>query len=128
MRFVKPLDDTLILELAAQHDALVTLERKRHYERRWQQRVNSANGPSANLYLCEYRSSGFLYPARAQEEARAEWSGAPRALKPKSGTAQRQSLFAHPLIAKSDEGMRASHAIQHVGKYRSSLCAFVQAV
>ncbi len=26
MRFVKPLDDTLILEMAAQHDALVTLE------------------------------------------------------------------------------------------------------
>ncbi len=72
MRFVKPLDDTLILEMAAQHDALVTLE---------ENAIMGGAGSGVNEVLMAHRKPvpvlniglpDFFIPQGTQEEARAE--------------------------------------------------------
>ncbi len=63
MRFVKPLDEALILQLAADHEVLVTLE---------ENAIMGGAGSGVNELLmahrragagAEYRSAGLLYPA-----------------------------------------------------------------
>ncbi len=72
MRFVKPLDDTLILEMAAQHEALVTLE---------ENAIMGGAGSGVNEVLMAHRKPvpvlniglpDFFIPQGTQEEARAE--------------------------------------------------------
>ena len=72
MRFVKPLDDALILELAARHEALVTLE---------ENAIIGGAGSGVNELLMSQRKPvpvlnlglpDFFIPQGTQEEARAE--------------------------------------------------------
>ena len=72
MRFVKPLDETLILEMAAQHEVLVTLE---------ENAIMGGAGSSVNEVLMAHRKPvpvlniglpDFFIPQGTQDEARAE--------------------------------------------------------
>jgi 1-deoxy-D-xylulose-5-phosphate synthase len=71
MRFVKPLDETLILEMAAHHDVLVTLE---------ENAIMGGAGSGVNEVLMAHRKPvpvlnlglpDFFIPQGTQEEARA---------------------------------------------------------
>ena len=72
MRFVKPLDETLILEMAAQHEVLVTLE---------ENAIMGGAGSGVNEVLMAHRKPvpvlniglpDFFIPQGTQDEARAE--------------------------------------------------------
>ena len=72
MRFVKPLDEALILELAASHDSLVTIE---------ENAIMGGAGSGVNEVLMAHRKAvpvlniglpDFFIPQGTQDEARAE--------------------------------------------------------
>ena len=72
MRFVKPLDETVILEMAAQHEVLVTLE---------ENAIMGGAGSGVNEVLMAHRKPvpvlniglpDFFIPQGTQDEARAE--------------------------------------------------------
>ena len=72
MRFVKPLDETLILEMAAQHEVLVTIE---------ENAIMGGAGSGVNEVLMAHRKPvpvlniglpDFFIPQGTQDEARAE--------------------------------------------------------
>ncbi|VEA78550.1 1-deoxy-D-xylulose-5-phosphate synthase [Salmonella enterica subsp. arizonae] len=98
MRFVKPLDDTLILEMAAQHEALVTLE---------ENAIMGGAGSGVNEVLMAHRKPvpvlniglpDFFIPQGTQEEARAELGLDAAALKPKSRPGWHNPLFAPAML------------------------------
>ncbi len=61
MRFVKPLDTALILQLAGEHDALGDAGRERHHGRRRQRRERSADGPPPGGTGAQYWPAGLFY-------------------------------------------------------------------
>lgn len=72
MRFVKPLDETLILEMAAQHEVLVTIE---------ENAIMGGAGSGVNEVLMAHRKPvpvlniglpDFFIPQGTQDEARAD--------------------------------------------------------
>ncbi|STV55824.1 1-deoxy-D-xylulose-5-phosphate synthase [Klebsiella pneumoniae subsp. ozaenae] len=63
MRFVKPLDTALILQLAGEHDALVTLEENAIMGGAGSGRERSADGPPPGGTGAQYWPAGLFYPS-----------------------------------------------------------------
>lgn len=86
MRFVKPLDTALILQLAGEHDALVTLE---------ENAIMGGAGSGVNEVLMAHRRAvpvlniglpDYFIPQGTQEEIAPTSALMPPVLKPKSAT------------------------------------------